>query len=353
MENTKKLDYSLKTYEERVNFVNELLKEYPNPSSYYLEILASYILDASDKQERKEKKILTENRLATIKKRETSYEGLVTKFENGEDGVYNLITDDKNVLLTHKCSITEKDVSEVPGLKSLRAAIEKTEQLYLTAKGKDKYILKKQLIEMRKDQYILKDAHYKPIPPVPTSKSIIQTMLPEKITFNDKQEPVSDCLISLFDPTHISAILCNYSALKMSVEGNFQSDFYYLMLDFDRIAGAALAAYPMYEAIVEWKIDGLQNLQIQERLMENFGKTHSVEYISALWRKKIPKIIAEAAKDEYINWYYTYAETGHWKRCSRCGKIKLAHNRFFSKNKTSKDGFYSICKACRNKKEIE
>ena len=43
-------------------------------------------------------------------------------------------------------------------------------------------------------------------------------------------------------------------------------------------------------------------------------------------------------------------EKGKYKTCSRCGQIKLAHNKYFSKNKTSKDGFYSICKACRNTK---
>ena len=43
-------------------------------------------------------------------------------------------------------------------------------------------------------------------------------------------------------------------------------------------------------------------------------------------------------------------EKGKYKKCSRCGKIKLAHNKYFSKNKTSKDGFYSICKSCRNSK---
>jgi hypothetical protein len=51
-----------------------------------------------EKQEKKEKKILTENRLTTVNKRETSFEGLVSQFENGEDGVYNLITEDKNTI---------------------------------------------------------------------------------------------------------------------------------------------------------------------------------------------------------------------------------------------------------------
>ena len=64
----------------------------------------------------------------------------------------------------------------------------------------------------------------------------------------------------------------------------------------------------------------------------------------------IPKLLAENAVKRYLNWYYTTQEKGKWKKCSRCGEIKLAHNLYFSKNKTSKDGFYSICKDCRNKK---
>nr|DAG20838.1 MAG TPA: meiotic chromosome segregation protein [Caudoviricetes sp.] len=38
------------------------------------------------------------------------------------------------------------------------------------------------------------------------------------------------------------------------------------------------------------------------------------------------------------------------KKCSKCGQVKPANNLFFSKNKTSKDNWYSICKRCRNKK---
>ena len=49
-----------------------------------------------EKQERKERKILTENRMTTVNKRETSEEGLASQWEKGEDGVYNLINENKN-----------------------------------------------------------------------------------------------------------------------------------------------------------------------------------------------------------------------------------------------------------------
>ena len=51
-----------------------------------------------EKQEKREKKILTDNRTATVTKRETSFEGLVGQLENGEDGIYNIITNDRNVI---------------------------------------------------------------------------------------------------------------------------------------------------------------------------------------------------------------------------------------------------------------
>ena len=71
------------------------------------------LTSASEKQERKEKKILTDNRMVTVNKRETSFEGLVSQFENGEDGIYNLVTEDKNQIFQHKVEITEKDLEEI------------------------------------------------------------------------------------------------------------------------------------------------------------------------------------------------------------------------------------------------
>ena len=73
-----KLDYTLETPEERIALVDKILAENPNPNDKYLEVLADYLILCMEKQEKKERKILTDNRLMTVNKRETSIEGLVS-----------------------------------------------------------------------------------------------------------------------------------------------------------------------------------------------------------------------------------------------------------------------------------
>lgn len=115
-----KLDYTLTDPEERKKLVEQILLENPNPPNSYLEILADYMIMCMEKEERKNKEILTENRLSTVNKRETSYEGLAAQFENGEDNIYNLITEDKNILFRPKNVITKEDLRKVPPLRELR-----------------------------------------------------------------------------------------------------------------------------------------------------------------------------------------------------------------------------------------
>ena len=93
-----KLDYTIDSPEERKALVEKIIAETPNITPAYLEILADYLVLCMEKQERKERRILTENRMSTVNKRERSFEGLAAQMENGEDGVYGLITDDKNIL---------------------------------------------------------------------------------------------------------------------------------------------------------------------------------------------------------------------------------------------------------------
>ena len=351
-----KMDFSLETPEERNELVKKIIADTPPEklTQKYIEKLADYIIFAMDKEERKTKKIITDNRMVTVNKRETSFEGLIGKLENGEDGIYNMIANDKNIIFAPKVSITEEDIETIPGMKQLREAIEDLEKEAKHARGKRAYILKKNIIELRQDQYVLKNMYKKPIYCTKIVKSFPKFNLDEKIYMDENGEVHSTGKVNLFDQFHISILLCNYSRLKQDSWDNFNSDIRWLMMDLDNLIEHTFKdKYPLYYDLIIYKIDGLQNIQIQEKLYEDYGIKHSVEYISSLWRNKIPKMIAETAANEWLEWHFTFEEKGKWKKCSRCGQVKLAHNHFFSKNSTSKDGFYSICKDCRNKKNKE
>lgn len=144
-----KLDYSIESPQERNELVKKIIAQTPEEklTPRYLEFLSDYLIFAMDKEERKQKKILTDNRMVTVNKREISFEGLIAKFENGEDGIYGLITEDKNIIFTPKISITDEDLARVPGLRDLRDSIDKLEEAFKTATGKQKFLLKKAIIE--------------------------------------------------------------------------------------------------------------------------------------------------------------------------------------------------------------
>ena len=353
------LDYSLKTPEERNALVKKII-ESATPEQltpYYLDILATYIVLAMDAKEKKEKLIQTPNHLkGTVYVHETSFQGLASSFEQGEDGLYNLITDfDKNIILTPKDPITQKDIEEIPELKEITEGINKLEEKLKKTRGKDRYLIKKQIIEMHQDKYIIR-ASYRPV-----VKSMHLTKitsghvnLDEKISVNDKGDVVVKGLISCCNPQHVAALLNNYSKLKENSWGKFD-DIYYIMEDLDKLVEQTFQNEEdkYYIDIITWKIDGLKNEDIRQKLIAKYSICYSEQYISSIWQNKIPKMIAEQCAQNYLEWYYTNVEKGQWKKCSCCGQIKLANHHYFSKNKTSKDGFYSICKECRSKKYKE
>lgn len=301
-----------------------------------------------EKQEKREKKILTDNRMTTVNKRECSFEGLASQLENGEDGIYNLMNENKNVIFQPKISITQHDLDTIPCLRQLRDTIEAWDGASKRASGREAFLMKKALIEMRKDQYTIKQAYQKPIIPCKLTRSI-RTYIPldDKSHLDGQKIVVKG--ISLMDLTVVSAILCNYSKLKEDSYDQFNGDTWYFMQQFEETCDRALIDFPIYQRIVELKIDKRQNIEIQQILQEEFDTTYSIEYISSLWRNKIPKLIAIQAKEDFLRWQY-HINKLPMKKCSKCGQLKPAHNQFFSRNNTSKDLFYSICKKCRNKK---
>lgn len=332
------LDNTLKTYEERAAHVEAEINRLGERkvTNYMKEKIASYLIEGSGIEPRGE--ILTSNRMVTVNKRETSREGLVDKLEGGESAFHGLINQDKNTILTPKVEITEDDILNVPMLAQLRAEIDKLEQ-YLTdhpdldiaTRGKMRQII----IEMRKDQYVLKNSYRQP-------------MFGRSRSSGMDDDPKYD--LSLQDIEQVKTLLVNYSGLKVAFDSKPDSDMKWILTDLEQIIEECLGDRPTLKYILEGKMYGLTNLEIREGLITLFGVDHTEEYISSLYRNKIPQTIVNKATEKWIDNIFMNKIKGRYKRCSRCKEIKLANNKNFSINKTSSSQFYSICKLCRNKK---
>ncbi len=354
------LDYTLKTPEERIKYVEQLLNNSSEDiNSRYLSYLSDYILFINDKNQTKKEKIsehpiLTRNREATIDKRQISYEEIVSTLKDGEDGIYALITNDKNVILDPKEKISDKDIEEVPGLREQLDLIPKLTQQFEQATGARKYSLKKQIIETWQQIYILRASFRNSISSnkMPSHvKSLAHLNIPENVYIGEDTLVHSDAILTLLNPNHISFLLCYYPQLKQECIEDLNSDMHFLLMDLEQLAeDALLSNYPMLYDLLVFKIDGLSNEEIRKQINAIYGEDHSEQYYSTVWRKRIPKLMADEAQKQYLIWYYTNIEKGKWKKCGECGQIKLAHNMFFAKNST-KDGFYSKCKECKNKRK--
>ena len=342
-----KLDFTLSDPKDRLALVNEILEQVPNPSESYLETLADYLIIGIEKAE---KEVLTANRNATIKERETSFEGLQSKFE-GEDTIYNIFQpDNKTILLKPKQKITQQDIEDIPALAQLREGIDEWERALRKAEGRDAYLIKRSLIEMRKDQYAIKNAYKPRVGSAPFPVSGIKIIeLPSREYLNEKNALRYEGL-SFCDPDVVRAVLVNYSDIKEAGYSNFLDDFWYFMEDFDALANEALKDFPLYERLVELKIDGKSSIEIKDILEQEYEVFHGLGYYSTVWSKKIPLIIARKAQEKRIKWFYEQNPDSEYKVCSKCGERLPANLFFFSRNK---DGYYSKCKKCRRKQRNE
>ena len=116
---------------------------------------------------------------------------------------------------------------------------------------------------MRKDQYLIKNAYRRPI--VPTKLTHSTSWIPlDDLThrFDENGYPIPEGF-SLLNPSVCEAILCNYSKIKQDTDDHFEGDTYYIIYDFEELCDQALKNYPLYKRLLEYKIDGLQNIDIQ------------------------------------------------------------------------------------------
>ena len=256
------LDYSLTTSEERIKCVEQLLAETPpeNLTKGYLSYMSDYILFVADRNQTKKEKqsehpIVTKNREVTVNKRQVSYEEIVSNLENGEDGIYALMSNNKNQLLDPKERVTPQDIEEIPGLREQLDLIESFKRQFDKARGPARYHLKRSIIETWQQIYILRASYKAATTGHAHSTGQIKTMakldLSENITLNEDRIPTSDGILTLLNASHISYLLCYYSKLKEESWDDLQGDMHFLLMDLEDLVCRTLQEdYPLLYDIV-------------------------------------------------------------------------------------------------------
>lgn len=315
--------------------------------------MSNYILEAWAKENKKINKheILTKNRLKTIEKREISLDYILQlEKENKELNSYiNSFEmkekESKNKILCNK--INNNNVNNIYTLQ-IEEAINNIKNIINLIDNEENILkLKAIIIELKKDLYFTKNCFNPPI-------------LFNKIIFSKKNDINYSNLngykninstFYFHNINHISALIHYYPLLKSECYENLQSTLHWILIDFENLIKNSISnnLKDKYKDILIYKLNGFSNEEINNYLIKKYNKGYSLNYISSLINKVIPEILVNNYLNTTINWVYTYKLYGKWKKCSKCGQIKLANRMNFSLNKRGKYGLHSICKECRKR----
>jgi hypothetical protein len=251
--------------------------------------------------------------------------------------------------------ITDEDRKNIPPLVDMYNFISALVlQIEKTTNSKEKYRLKKILIEARQDQYAIKECYTRPIRFQPDFTSTEYLFDEDTGYYKDNGEyhKVSTNTIDLSNPKHIYQLLNHYSALRHQHYDQPHSDMRYILDTLEELIEMT-PLKELFSRVLVRRIDGATYEIIAKEIKDEFGMNLSVGYLSSTFANYIPKEIAKTYEQEYEDWYYIYAAKGDYKQCTGCGENKLRTPKYFRKDAKSNDGLSTKCKVCRKEMEEE
>lgn len=169
-----------------------------------------------------------------------------------------------------------------------------------------------------------------------TIKTDINTCLMElvrpiiwKQPLKDEGCPDYDCF-DFFDKDHVKELL------RIKRGNDFQNDLDCIVYDLEQIIGQCEFTDRQEEVLYFWR-----NGKTQEEIADILDVKQPL--ISNTINKIVNKIIKQY-EEIYSDWYYLNIVKGKYKKCNKCGEIKLIQ--YFNTKKDNKDGYNNICKQC-------
>ena len=362
-----KFNYNLNTCEERIDFVNEVLEMYKvdgvefyneyfdevydqdrkfgkidivigkDKSQYTesniasaLEMIANYILAVDEKDKGINYKIYTSEELFNRACREYNVINSVAKANGGLDMNYGeniseafpIFQLPKNFKKVKDLKVEKKDLEKYPPMKDYTDFYE-----YLKEESKrlwnTKGLSKEDMVRRSKIKKILPEIK-KDIIEV---KKQLQMPIIWKTPLKDNGSADYDEL-DMFDKNVVKMLL------QVHKQVDLQDDLSCILVDLDNLINKIKFTERQYEVLELWR-NGLT--------IENISKElHVIQStVSITLDRAIDSIIKQYEK-EYEEWYYLNIRKGTYKKCSKCGEVKLISQ--FSKNGNRLRG---NCKDCK------
>lgn len=247
--------------------------------------------------------------------------------------------------------------------------------------SKQLYHLNHQLIELRKQQYILRDSAFPEQQPHKNYKNYYNNPVDFQMEYQvfpcgvmreendqffskpylsnlnfkavDLEKTIEELKLEekpYFDfrnKEHIYQLCLAYYEIKDQVKDQPDSALNNLLWTLDFYIEKANLT-DQQKLIVEGKKLRLLNKDICQKLMDELGIYHQENYVSTIWNRACG-LIAEAADLHYDEWCCKDYEKA-WKVCSCCGEKLLRDPRNFVRKAKSIDGLTHRCKKCDAKK---
>lgn len=320
-----------------------------------IEQMTNYILfnkESLNENENLDNSYMTDKSLSTRKRREESFESMLEVDDvSGNSKLEKEIIGNKNVKKAIRQKIYKKDL-ENKYIKQIQDDINALKKQHDSKKinlyKRLKY--RKFMGQMKEDQKLIKDSLYGTIYfKSPLQDTTIFCFDSDTGYYDDCDNYVcvSENMIDFSNKDHIYYLLEHYSDLRMEHYDNLESEMRYILDSLDCIIENCDTLTKVEKDIIIMQIDRLSLKSISDKLKRNYGLSYSERFLSNLCRNKITKKLSQFYIDSYEEWFYTFKAKGDYKKCSKCGKNKLANEKYFSPNKLGKDGLRPICKECR------
>lgn len=398
------LDFSLDGAKERAEFITRMLSYKKKPlTARQLDLITTYLLYGKDEEDGKSpvqrKELTVTTRYGRQAHPTSSLDELLE-----QPGFNEVVSfEPKTRYTSPKPTFSREENADLaPHLNELWATIDLYEDMVkvreqgldkedmapahqpfyekaLTLTGRQLYDIKHMVVEMRREQYTIRDC-FKPISLTQKNVHIGKYFGVEEeegVMWDDPESSLSIRPMGLYirgmgwferpdspetpnlperarnpkfvldftNPDHIYQIVENFQGLmNEAMSGDPDSNAHNLLntLNF-YVEGAGLR--PEHADIFKLKLDGRSNAQIAEIVNEIYGKSHTQNYISTLYRKTICPQIAAFAQYHWDTYRWRRFPM-KWKICNRCGQRYLRDDRNFVKKSRNWDGIANRCKKC-------